>query len=58
MLVANIIIEKPPKYQRRLGLPGAIARSVAMSLGNQEEPQFFCKNLVNKTFRWPFLLFR
>ena len=45
--------------------PGAIARSVAMSLGNQEAPRSilasgtsFCEDLVMEIFLRPFFLFR
>ena len=45
-------------------MPGAIAGSVSMSLGNQEAPQsnlasgtLFREDLVMKLFLWPFFLF-
>ena len=45
--------------------PGAIARLVGMSLGNQEAPRLiltsgtsFREDLVMKLFLWPFFLFR
>ena len=47
------------------GLPGAIAQSIAMSLGNQEAPRSiltsgtsFREDLVMKIFLRPFFLFR
>ena len=46
-------------------VPGAIARSVMMSLGNQEAPRSilasgtsFREDLVMKIFLWPFFFFR
>ena len=38
-------------------MPGAIARSVAMSLGNQEAGTIFREDLVMKIFLRPYFLF-
>ena len=51
-------------WEAKVTLPGAIARSVAMLLGNQEAPRSIlasgtslCEDLVMKKFLRPFFLF-